>query len=142
MKLIDFLNENDRFAKQNGIQLTEVREGYARAEMTVSKMHLNGGGVCQGGALFTLADNAAGCAASTDGRAYVTQASDIHFIRAQASGVVRAEARVRHRGRSTVLVDVSLTGEDERLLATACFTFFCVDGSGIARNSPVLSGQA
>ena len=40
MKLIEFLNNNDRFAKLNGMQLTEVREGYARAEMTVTKDHL------------------------------------------------------------------------------------------------------
>ena len=66
MKLIDFLNENDRFARMIGAQLTEVREGYARAEMTVAKMHLNGGGVCQGGALFTLADLA--IAALTEAR--------------------------------------------------------------------------
>ena len=32
MKLIDFLNENDRFAKMIGAQLTEVREGYALAD--------------------------------------------------------------------------------------------------------------
>ena len=30
--LIDFLNKGDRFAATNGMQLTEVREGYARAE--------------------------------------------------------------------------------------------------------------
>ena len=56
MTLKDILNTNDRFAACNGIQLTEVREGYARAEMTVGNNHLNAGGVCQGGALFTLAD--------------------------------------------------------------------------------------
>ena len=52
----DFLNEGDRFAATNGMQLTEVREGYARAEMTVEARHLNAAGVCQGGAYFTLAD--------------------------------------------------------------------------------------
>ena len=46
MTLKDILNTNDRFAACNGIQLTEVREGYARAEMTVGNNHLNAGGVC------------------------------------------------------------------------------------------------
>ena len=40
--LKDFLNKGDRFAATNGMQLTEVREGYARAEMKVEKRHLNG----------------------------------------------------------------------------------------------------
>ena len=48
--LIDFLNKGDRFAATNGMQLTEVREGYARAEMKVEARHLNAAGVCQGGA--------------------------------------------------------------------------------------------
>ena len=56
MTLLQRLNEGDRFARTNGMQLTEVREGYARAEMTVEEKHLNGADVCQGGAIFTLAD--------------------------------------------------------------------------------------
>ena len=43
----DFLNEGDRFAATNGMKLTEVREGYARAEMPVEARHLNAAGVCQ-----------------------------------------------------------------------------------------------
>lgn len=56
MTLKDFLNTNDHFAAGNGMQITEIREGYARGEMVVEERHLNGGGVCQGGAYFTLAD--------------------------------------------------------------------------------------
>ena len=45
MQLIDFLNEKDRFAKSIGAQLTELREGYSRAELTVEERHLNGADV-------------------------------------------------------------------------------------------------
>ena len=86
MKLIDFLNENDRFAKQNGIQLTEVREGYARAEMTVSKMHLNGGGVCQGGALFTLADLAFAAVSNSHGLLTFGRENSIAFLKSAKEG--------------------------------------------------------
>ena len=103
---------------------------------------LNPHGLVHGGALFTLADNAAGCASSTDGRTYVTQAGEIHFLHTQASGAVLAEALVKHRGRSTVLVEVTLTGEGGRLLATASFTYFCVDGSEIARSSPAVARRS
>ena len=37
MTLLENLNENDRFAKRIGAQLTEVREGYAKAELTVKE---------------------------------------------------------------------------------------------------------
>ena len=131
--------ENNRlnpFVLHNGIEVEDVFPDRSILRLELRRESMNLHGFVHGGALFTLADNAAGSAASTDGRVYVTQASDIHFLRTQASGLVRAEARVRHRGRSSVLVDVSITGEQDKLLATACFTFFCVDGSEIARSSP------
>jgi len=70
MTLKDLLNKKDRFAANAGAQITEIREGYARAEMVVTKEHLNGGGVCQGGALFTLADLA--FAAITNSRGHLS----------------------------------------------------------------------
>ena len=48
MTLLDTLNKNDRFAASIGAQLTEIRAGYAKAELTVKEQHLNGANVCQG----------------------------------------------------------------------------------------------
>ncbi len=79
------------------------------------------------------ADNATGFAAHTDGRNYVTQTSALHFLRNQSEGEIQADARVRHRGHSTCLVAVDILGEDEKLLATGEFTFFCVDPEIMAR---------
>ena len=56
MTLKDFLNSGDQFASENGMQLTEIREGFASATCVVEKRHLNAAGVCQGGVYFTLAD--------------------------------------------------------------------------------------
>ena len=89
-------------------------------------------GMVHGGALYTLADNAAGSAVHTDGRSYVTQDGGLHFLRNQAEGVVRATGTVRHRGRSTALVSVEVTGEDGTVLAMGDFSFFCVDRSRMA----------
>ena len=135
------VNRHNPFVQLLGVEIEEVGPDFSRLRLPLRPEFLNPHGLVHGGALFTLADNAAGCAATGDGRVYVTQASDIHFLRTQSSGDVRAEARVRHRGKSTVLVDVALTGEEERLLATACFTFFCVDGSSVARNSPAVRAR-
>jgi len=68
MTLLERLNRDDRYARSNGIQLTELREGYARAEMTVEERHLNGGNVCQGGCLFTLADLAIAAVVNSHGQ--------------------------------------------------------------------------
>ena len=73
-------------------------------------------GLIPRGALYTLADTATGAAAHSDGRYYVTQTSALHFLRNQATGTVRASAWVRHRGKSTVLTAVGITGEGGALL--------------------------
>ena len=56
MDVKEFLTQGDRFARGIGARLEEVRPGYGRASLTVEERHLNGGGVCQGGVIFTLAD--------------------------------------------------------------------------------------
>ena len=52
MDLFEFL-QGDKFAINAGVELLEVGNGYARARMEIKPEHLNGGGVCQGGAIFT-----------------------------------------------------------------------------------------
>ena len=48
--------KKDRFADLIGAELIEASEGYAKARLKVEERHLNGGDICQGGAVFTLAD--------------------------------------------------------------------------------------
>ena len=47
---------HDEFARQNGIEIVEIAEGYARTQVRIEPRHLNAGGCVQGGVLFTLAD--------------------------------------------------------------------------------------
>ncbi|MBR0208863.1 MAG: PaaI family thioesterase [Oscillospiraceae bacterium] len=135
------VNRHNPFVRLVGVEIEEVAPDRSRLRLAIRPESLNPHGLVHGGALFTLADNAAGCAASTDGRAYVTQSGDIHFLRVQSSGTVVAESRVLHRGRSTVLVEVSLLGEEGKLMATASFSYFCVDGSEIDRGSPARAAR-
>ena len=43
--------ERDRFARENGMRVVEVRRGFARTEMSVEPHHLNAVGILEGGAL-------------------------------------------------------------------------------------------
>ena len=71
----------------------EARTGYAKVEMTVSDMHLNGGGTCQGGAIFTLADLAFAVCVNSHGLLTVSLSSNISFPHAPRLGdVLTAEA--------------------------------------------------
>ena len=123
----DQLSGKNAFPRYNHIELESFEKDHAVFRLLIRPESKNPYGIVHGGALYTMADNATGYAAHSDGRFYVTQTSSMHFLRNQSSGVVRADARVRHRGKSTCLVDVDILGEDGRLLATGDFTFFCVD---------------
>ena len=115
------------FMLHNHIELESVERDRAAFRLDIRPESRNPYGLVHGGAIYTMADNAAGTAVHSDGRYYVTQSSALHFLRNQAQGTVRAAAQVRHRGKSTALAAVDITGEDGRLLATGEFTFFCVD---------------
>ena len=98
-KLKDFLNEGDRFAADNGMQLTEVREGYARAEMVVTRHHLNAAGVCQGGAYFTLADLAFAAVTNSHGNITLGIQNSISFLQSAHEGdtlIAEAEETFNH----------------------------------------------
>ena len=93
MSIQEYLNNGDIFARRSGAQIIEIGDGRACAQMTISEEHLNAGGVCQGGAMFTLADLA--LAAVMNGREQLTFSleSTISFLHHALPGdVLTAEA--------------------------------------------------
>ena len=115
------------FTDHNFIRLESLEPDLAVYCLEIRPESRNPYGMVHGGALYTMADDAAGTAAHSDGRHYVTQSGDLHFLDNRAHGVIRATGTVRHRGGSTVLAVVDITGEDGTLLATGEFSYFCVD---------------
>ena len=128
--------QRNAFMIHNHIELESVEPDRAAFRLNIQPDSKNHYGLVHGGAIYTLADNATGSAVHTDGRFYVTQTSALHFLRNQSEGIVRAEAHVRHRGKSTSLVAVDITGEGGKLIATGEFTFFCVDKALMDQKAP------
>jgi len=85
-KLKNYLEEFDRFAKKNEMQIDEVAEGYAKTSMVVKDFHLNGANVVHGGAIFTLADFAFAIASNSHGRIALSINSSISFISSAKEG--------------------------------------------------------
>lgn len=118
---------NNKFVVHNFIKMVSVKRDEAVFSLDIREESKNSFGMVHGGAIYAMADNAAGFVVHTDGRHHVTQTSTLHFLRNQSEGTVRATARVRHRGNTTALVAVDITGDNGKLIATGEFTFFCVD---------------
>ena len=106
----------DHFAAWAGVELLEVSPGYARARMLVTDRHLNAGGVCQGGALFTLADLAFAAVANSHQKLTFSISSQVTFLRSVSSGYVYAEAREIFNHHRVPFIEVRLIDEEERLV--------------------------
>ena len=104
---------NDRFATNAGVQLLEVKPGYAKACLTITPEHLNAGG------LFTLADLTLAAAANSHGTLAFSLSSNITFLRASGPGdILTAEARERYTGRTTGYYQIDITNQEGKLIAT------------------------
>lgn len=86
MTLLESLNTNDHFANFIGAKLTEVREGFARAELTIGDQHVNAAGVCQGGVMYTLADLTFAAVANCHGTLTLGIGNNITFLKSGQLG--------------------------------------------------------
>ena len=117
MNLGEVLNRTDRFAAHAGCKITEVDDKHAVAEMTVTEMHLNGGNVCQGGALFTLADLAIAALMNYSGQLTFGINSGIMFVSSAKEGdLLRAEAVSVADHHKIPAVEVRVTNQEGRLI--------------------------
>lgn len=127
----EILNRTDRFAANAGCRVTVVDERHAVAEMTVTKEHLNAGGVCQGGALFTLADLAMAALMNHQGYLTFGISSNVLFVSSAVEGDhLRAEAVSVNDHHKLPSVEVRVTNQDGRLICH-------VTGMGYRKNVPL-----
>ena len=117
MNIQELLNRTDRFAANAGCRITEVDAEHAVAEMTVTADHLNGGNVCQGGALFTLADLAIAALMNYRGQLTFGIGNSIMYVSSAKEGdVLRAEAVQVANHPKVPSVEVRVTNQDNRLI--------------------------
>lgn len=117
MNIQELLNRTDRFAANAGCKITEVDTEHAIAEMIVTNSHLNGANVCQGGALFTLADLAIAALMNARGQLTVGISNSIMFVSSAKEGDhLRAEAITVCDHHKIPSVEVRVTNQEDRLI--------------------------
>ncbi len=109
----------DRFAAGAGVRLVECGPGRAVARMKLRPGHLNGAGVAQGGAIFTLADFAFAVACNTRGPVALAVEVSISFLAATVRGTLTATAT--EVARSARLSRVEVEVRDARGARVALF---------------------
>ena len=136
MTLKEFF-DRDRFAAMIGAELTEIRQGYARARMLVTPEHLNGAGQCQGGAIFTLADLAYAAAVNSHLALTVAISTNITYVSNVSEGYIYAEATEVVNHRRVPFAEVRVTAGDGRLLAVFTSTGYRKQDARIDADEPL-----
>lgn len=123
-KLLEWRNRGNAFSKILDLKITEISEGYAKAEIPVTKNHLNPIGSVHGGCLFTLMDAVGSAAASSHGFHVTTLDASIHYLRAGLNTThLTAATREIKCGKKTMVYDISVEDQDGRVLSEGIFTY-------------------
>ena len=123
--------KDDPFVNYNTIEVRIVEKDHAAVSHDILRNSMNIYGFVHGGLFAAMADNVTALAAHTDGRKYVTQHCNIDYTGNQRDGTVLAEAWVKHRGRTTAIVDFCIRGREDRILVSGRYTLFCIDDGRI-----------
>ena len=111
--------KGDKLAALIGAQIMEIKPGYARALYEVKENHLNAGGVCQGGALFTLADFVFAAVTNSQKKLTFTVSSTITFHKsAKAGDILEAIGNLTYSHHKLPCCEVKVFNQNNELLAT------------------------
>ncbi len=108
------MEKSDPFRELLGIKVIEIREGFARMTMQISKKHLNFMGSTHGGAIFALADSAFAEAVNFGENKAVAVQVSINYLKPSVEGdTLTAEASVVSQGKTFSLCSISVTKGDK-----------------------------
>jgi acyl-CoA thioesterase len=107
-QVVTHMMQHDLFSQWLGIEVMQVSEGYSKIKMTVREEMINGFGIVHGGIAFSLADSAFAFACNNR----------------NVLSVALAEAKELHNGKSTGLYHITITNQNEHVVAVFKGTCF------------------
>jgi 1,4-dihydroxy-2-naphthoyl-CoA hydrolase len=115
------LQVENTMAEALGFELLELGEESARGRFAVEDRVRQPFGIVHGGAYAAMAETIASAsthlAVMASGELAMGQSNHTSFLRPVSEGFVHAEARVRHRGRTTWVWEVDFSDDEGRLCA-------------------------
>ena len=115
---VEQMMQEDLFSQWLGIRLLEIQEGYSKISMQVRAEMINGLGMVHGGIMFSMADSAFAFACNNRNVISVALDTSINFIKPVHVGdLLVAETKELHNGRSTGLYQVTISNQEEDIVA-------------------------
>lgn len=111
------------------IEIDEIACGAVTVSLkTDPAKHANHRGIIHGGVMAALTDSVLGVTGASVGAVVVTVSMTLDYIRNTTPGErLSVKSRIRHCGRSTMVIDMSLFDEEGTLLVDALATMMIVD---------------
>jgi uncharacterized protein (TIGR00369 family) len=115
------------------MDLVEAEDGHALMRMEIGPHHANLNSVVHGGAIASLADQAAMRAYQTrlpEGQSSTTIQMDIHYLAPASGKALFASARIIKMGRTLGFTEVQVTDDQEMRVAVAHCVLTLVEKKG------------
>ena len=114
----------DIFRENLGIQIVEVKEGYAKLSLKLKKEHMNSLGAAHGGVLFSLADCAFAEACNYGDTVAVAIQVSINYLKPAFEGDnLTAEAVRVSDGKTLGLYHVTISKPDKKIAVFSGLAF-------------------
>lgn len=130
---LDEMPPQSAYSELSGIELISVTSKEVVCQLLVTNKLANRNGMLHGGAVMTLADDAAGTLAFINipaGKTNTTIESKTNFMRGVRLGdTVTARCKLLHRGRTMLVMQTEMTREDGQIAAVSMQTHLILEWS-------------
>ena len=109
-----------------GMELIDVKRGWARVRLPFSEKLTNAMGTAHGAALFAPIDSAVGVALYGlvgEDETFTTIEVKVNYLKAFSDGEIISEARITHKGNTIALGDVEIRNAAGELIAKGMVTY-------------------
>ncbi len=116
--------KKNSFMYHNHIEIVQADKdcSIVKADLKQESMNLNGH--VHGGMIYSMADCVAGLTARSGEGDFVTQSSHFNFLSNVTGGTIYAKGEIVRRGRTIVILHITVTDEEGKLLADGVMDMF------------------
>lgn len=124
-KVVEKMLSDDAFSRWLGIEVTDLRPGFAQLKLQMRKEMTNGFNVSHGGIIFSLADSALAFASNSYGRVALALENNISFIKKVMPGdTLTATTEELSLGRRIAVYNITVCNQDDEKVALFRGTVF------------------
>ena len=124
--LLEWMKTRNPFWTLLGMELVDVKKGWAKIRLPFDEKLTNAIGLVHGGAIFSPADSAVGMALVgmiARNENISTLEMKINYLKPFKGKVMLAEAKIIHKGAQTAVGDVEVRDDKEGLIAKGLATY-------------------